>query len=319
MDGMQSAALGGRKQLIFAAGINSRSGDTRRLFGGFQHFLHAEGGYAPEDFLEATYGGEYAGGRWVGPAPYDMSAFDAPLAQSVAHCAQALLWAARQRPAAGEWHLVGFSLGGLVLLEAAIVLHRRATDTWGQRLRSITTLSSPLNGCALGSFSWLGDLFGPGAIGPELCALGDDPRHRRRLEADVAGLRAASITVTTLVEADDAVIQPTDGIVGPVRPDLVISSPAALDDSLVARHLGHGRIVHDPAVWRRLLLVVGPQRAGSPAPAAPVLAPRPLPPAPDQVLLMPPPARDALLDLQLEELKARMRAEGRLPETPPSA
>ncbi len=200
-----------------------------------------------------------------------------------------------------------------MLLEAAIVLHRRAADTWGERLRSITTLSSPLNGCALGSFSWLGDLFGPGAIGPELCALGDDLRHRRRLEADVAALRAAGITVTTLVEADDAVIQPADGIVGPVRPDLVVTSAAALDDSPVARHLGHGRILHDPAVWRRLLQTIGPQRAGSAAPATPALAPRPIPPAPDQVLLTPPPANDALLDLQLEELKARMRTEGRLP------
>jgi hypothetical protein len=323
----------GRKQVVLAAGVGSRSGDTHRLFGGFRHYLIAEGGFSADDFLEATYAGEYAEGRWVGPATYDITAFDAPLATAVTHCAQALLWWARHRPADVEWHLVGYSLGGLVLLEAAIVLHRRAWDTWGRHLRSLTTLSAPLNGCALGEFRWLGDLFGPGAVGPEVVRLGDDPRHRQRVAAEVTRLRAAGVRVTTLVEADDAIIQPEDGIVGPVDPDLVVRCTARSEDSPVARHLGHGRILNELRVWRRLLEIIGPQvSAGRPraAPASPApaaaegLLPRPVPPPPGQVFAMPPPAasggggaprptRDELLEQQLEELKQRLRAEGRLP------
>jgi hypothetical protein len=313
-----------RKQVVLAAGIGSQSGDTRRLFGGFRAYLMAEGGYRAEDFHEATYGGEYEAGRWVGPAAYDVAAFDVPLATSVAHCAQALLYWARQAPAA-EWHLVGYSLGGLVLLEAAIILHRRAHDSWGRHLRSATTLSAPLNGCQLGEFRWLGDLFGPGAVGPELCALGDDLGHRRRLEADVAALRAAGVTVTTLVEADDVIVQPDDGIVGEPAPDLIVAASSNLDASPVARYLGHGRIVHDPRVWRRLLGVVGPQ-VGARVPGGALVTPPPRSreaepahgAAPDRGA---PPDRAGSsraghpdpLDQELAELKARLRAEGRLP------
>jgi hypothetical protein len=299
-----------RKRIVLAAGIGSRSGDTRRLFGAFQAYLITEGGYRVADFLEATYAGDYAGGRWVGPAPYDGAVFDVPLATCINHCAQALLYWARQGRAVTEWHLVGYSLGGLVLLEAAIRLHRRAYDSWGRHLRSITTLSAPLNGCHLGDLRWLGELVGPGVVGPELCALGDDPRHRRRLEDDVAALRAAGVTVTTLVEADDAIIQPADGIVGPVDPSLIVPCTASSDASFVARVLGHGRILDEPRVWRRLLATIGPQ--GQPSgPGA----------TPARVLVTPPPAGAAAsgadpastLDAELEALKQRLRAEGRLP------
>ena len=282
-----------RKQIVLAAGIGSQSGDTRRLFGGFQAFMIAEAGYRADDFLEATYGGKYDAGRWVGPAPYDVAAFDVPLATSVAHCAQALLYWARERPGV-EWHLLGYSLGGLVLLEAAIVLHRRAYDSWGRHLRSVSTLSAPLNGCHLGEFAWLGDLFGPGAVSAEVVALGNDPGHRRRLQADVAALRAAGVAVTTLVEADDVIVQPEDGIVGPPDPDLVVACSSSLDSTPVARYLGHGRIVHEPRIWRRLLAVVGPQvgaRPGSGPRAASSARGRPNPPPPPgHVLVTPPPA-----------------------------
>jgi hypothetical protein len=320
-----------RKLVVLAAGISSRSGDTRRLFSGLRQYFSREGGFAADDFLEATYAGSYTEGRWVGPATYDITAFDEPLASAVTHCAQALLWAARQHPEPRAWHLVGYSLGGLILLEAAIVLHRRAWETWGRDLRTVTTLSAPLNGCALGELRFLGDLFGPGAIGPEVVHLGDDPAHRARIAAEVARLSAAGVTVTTLVEADDAIIQPEDGIVGPHDLDLVVHATARSDDSAVARHLGHGRILNETRVWRRLLEIVGPQ-TGRARPAPPghvVVLPPPVVAAPGTVFALPgpgephpepslgtagpPPSRDALLDQQLAELKARMRAEGKLP------
>src|SRR4051794_18573719 len=139
-------ASGSRKLIVLAAGVGTRSGDTRHVFSGLRGFM-AAAGYGPHDFVEATYAGRHEGGRWVGPAEYDLSAFDAPLATTIANTTQALQQEATRRPPDTEWHLVGFSFGGLVLLEAAILLRRRAPETWGRGLRTITTLSSPLNGC----------------------------------------------------------------------------------------------------------------------------------------------------------------------------
>ncbi|MCL6554174.1 MAG: hypothetical protein K6W08_13795, partial [Firmicutes bacterium] len=132
------SSVNARKRIVLAAGIGSRSGDTRRLFGAFQAYLITEGGYRVADFLEATYAGDYAGGRWVGPAPYDGAVFDVPLATCINHCAQALLYWARQGRAVTEWHLVGYSLGGLVLLEATLGFLgfsvAPTTPSWGTML-----------------------------------------------------------------------------------------------------------------------------------------------------------------------------------------
>ncbi|MBX5492437.1 MAG: hypothetical protein IRZ14_14890 [Chloroflexi bacterium] len=311
---MDHAASPTRKGVVLAAGINSRSGDTHRLFAGLRYYFQTEGRFVAGDFVEATYAGQYAGGRWTGPAPYDLRAFEYPLATLIARCADWLAWLPRARPWVGEWHLVGYSLGGLLLLEAVTRLRHRAPDPWEGRLHSLTTLSSPLNGCNLGGFGWLADLFGPGRVGPEVVRLGEDPRHRWRIANDVAHLRARGVRVTTLVQADDAVIQPEDGVVGPITPDLIVETTAPPEDSLVARHLGHGRIVHEPRVWARLLAIIGPQPAGAPPP--------PDAHEPARVLVTPPPAAaasapppDDPLERELAELKARLRAEGRLPPT----
>jgi hypothetical protein len=336
-----------RKLIVLGAGVGTRSGDTHRVFAGFRGFMEGEAGFLPPDFVEATYAGRHEGGRWVGPADYDLSAFDAPLATTIANTTEALLHEARRRPPNTEWHLVGFSFGGLVLLEAAILLQRRAPEVWGRGLRTITTLSSPLNGVSLGEWRWLGDLFGQGAVSAELAALAEGPAHRRRLAAAVERLRAGGVTVTTLAEADDAVVLPKDAIVGPVLPSLVVQSSSSAEASAVARHLGHGRIVGDPFLWERLLALIGPQ-VGSLASRAPRPQPRPTPPPADTVLITPPPAEsvlitpppvdpldraptdsaawarervraeaprlrnEELLEAQLAELKARMRAEGKL-------
>jgi hypothetical protein len=127
----------------------------------------------------------------------------------------------------------------------------------------------------------------------------------------VAQLRACGVRVTTLVQADDAVIQPADGIVGPATPDLIVHTTAPPEDSPIARHLGHGRIVHEPRVWERLLAILGPQPPHAPPP----------PPVgqPPHVLVTPPPGEARApstsdpLERELAELKARLRAEGRLP------
>jgi hypothetical protein len=337
-----------RKLIVLAAGVGTRSGDTHRVFAGFRGFMQGEPGFEPHDFVEATYGGRHEGGRWVGPAEYDLSAFDAPLATTIVNTTEALLHESRRRPPSTEWHLVGFSFGGLVLLEAAILLQRRAPEGWGRGLRTITTLSSPLNGVALGEWRWLGDLFGQGAVSAELSALGENPAHRRRLAAAVDRLRAQGVTVTTLAEADDAVVLPKDAIIGPVLPSLVVQSSSSAEASPVARHLGHGRIVNAPFVWERLLALIGPQ-TGAGGRDTPRLRARPIPPPSDVVLITPPPSNhvlitpppasatsrapadarakraiegalaeaprlrdEELLDAQLAELKARMRAEGKL-------
>jgi hypothetical protein len=106
---------------------------------------------------------------------------------------------------------------------------------------------------------------------------------------------------------------------------LIVAASSHLDASPVARYLGHGRILHDPRVWRRLLGVVGPQ-GGARVPGGALVTPPPRAPAtppahhaaPDGDV--PPDHADSSrtahpdpLDQELAELKARLRAEGRLP------
>src|SRR5205823_13702057 len=99
----------GRKKVLRAAGVLSRTGDAARQLGGFSRWLERTRGFVPGDFLEVTYRGRLNGAEWV-PCAYEATDCDVPLAQSRALVARQLRWYDTLLPADLELHLIGYSL-----------------------------------------------------------------------------------------------------------------------------------------------------------------------------------------------------------------
>jgi pimeloyl-ACP methyl ester carboxylesterase len=199
-----------------------------------------------DDQVEASYRAGPDGDR----LPYDMSDTSAPLAASVA-AVQAIL--GRQRRdlgLGGRLHLLGWSLGGAVLFEAAAELVER-DGVWRDAFASIVTLSSPLNGCDVDGVSALGDI-AAGPAGRELCERGSDPLHRQRTGARAIRLRSLGVRLLTLGAAEDAVVTPADSIV-PYDERYMMRPRARLGADFGERRLGHGAILNDPAAWKLVL------------------------------------------------------------------
>ena len=134
--------LRGRNKVVRAAGVLSRSGDATRQLAGFIRFLQREQGFAPGDFLEITYHGRDAASGWS-PLPYGPDDVDVPLQQSVAQVQRHLAWYDARLPTDLELHLIGYSLGGVVLFRAAGELLATEPKHWARRLGSVVTISSP--------------------------------------------------------------------------------------------------------------------------------------------------------------------------------
>jgi hypothetical protein len=101
------------------------------------------------------------------------------------------------------------------------------------------------------------------------------------------------VRVLTLVDPMDSVVRPEEGLLpapGESPTDLQVSSVVNRPGSL-----GHGAILDEPAVWRRVLGAVGPQTtvpsAGFRAADGPVIDP---------------------VEEELKALKDRLRREGRI-------
>jgi hypothetical protein len=152
-------------------------------------------------------------------------------------------------------------------------------------------LAAPLRGCSVGALINWAWLVTPapeplGTAGRDLDLRWKDPAEQTRLERRAAFLRAAGARVLTLVDPDDSVVRPEEGLLaapGEALADLQIRTQITRPGSL-----GHGAILDEPAVWRRVLDAVGPQTTSHGAAADPI-------------------------DDELKALKARLRAEGRIP------
>jgi hypothetical protein len=281
---------GGRAKIVLLGGLNSRTGETDRSFSGLVRYLAEHGGYDPRrDILEATYAGVDDNGTWH-PSPYTQADTRKPLidmAESVAGCLDFYL---RALPAPTQLCLVGYSMGGVVGLDGATLAVARDRNAWHGRLGAVVTLSAPLHGSSVGAlvnWAWLvtGEPEGLGAAGDDLQARWKDVEEQTRLARRAAFLRWGGARVLTLADPNDSVVRPEEALLpapGETLRDLQLTTTITRPGSL-----GHGAILDEPSVWRRILAAVGSQTAA-------------VRPPPDPI------------DAELQALKARMRREGRI-------
>jgi hypothetical protein len=290
----------GQTKVVLLGGIGTQTGDAERSFGGLIRYLAERGGYDPRrDILEGTYAGAELGGHWrpsvYGPADTRRPLID--IAEAVAGC---LDWYRQRLPAATRFVVLGYSLGGVVGLDGATLAVARDRAAWRRRLPAVVTIAAPVRGCSVGAlvnWAWLvtAEPDGLGAAGRDLDARWKDPEEQTRLARRAAFLRAAGARVLTLVDPQDSVVRPEEGLLpasGETVGDLQIHVSVTRPGSL-----GHGAILDEPAVWRRVLAAIGQQASVPssgfrvPGSAAPVADP---------------------IDEELRALKERLRREGRI-------
>jgi hypothetical protein len=289
----------GRTKLVLLGGIGTRTGDAERSFSGLVRYLADRGGYDPRrDVLEGTYAGVELNGQWR-PSVYSPPDSRRPLidlAEAVAGC---LDWYRQRLPADTRLCVLGYSLGGVVGLDGATLAVARDREAWRERLIAVITMAAPLHGCSVGGlvdWAWLvtAELDGLGQAGRDLGARWKDPDEQTRLARRAAFLRqTAGARVLTRVDPDDSVVRPEEGLLpapSESPTDLQVKASVTRPGSL-----GHGGILDEPAVWRRVLSVVGPQesvpRSGFRVPRSSGVDP---------------------IEDELKALKARLRAEGRI-------
>jgi hypothetical protein len=181
-------------------------------------------------------------------------------------------------------------LGGVVGLDGATLAIARDREAWHQRLGAVVTIAAPLRGCSVGgllNWAWLvtAEPDGLGLAGQDLDARWRDPQEQTRLERRAAFLRASGTQVLTLVDPDDSVVRPEEGLLpapGERVTDLQVTGRVNRPGSL-----GHGALLDAPAVWRRVLIAIGPQQSGPRMP-------------------------DPSIEEELSAIKARLRREGRI-------
>ncbi len=282
---------GGRTKIVLLGGIGSRTGDPTRSFQGLIGHLVQRGGYdARRDILEGTYAGGDVDGQWR-PRPYTEVDTRRPLldiADAVAGC---LEWYRERLPADARLLLVGYSLGGVAALDGTTLALARDRAGWDGRLVGVVTLAAPVRGCNVGSlmsWAWLatGDPEGLGLAGQDLDHRWRDSDEQRRVERRAAFLRSTGARLLTLADPDDAVVRPDEALLpgpGETRVELLVRP-----ESVRPGTLGHGALLEQPAVWRRIFDLVGPQQV-----------------SPADVDVDP-------IAAELEALKQRLRAEGRI-------
>src|SRR3712207_3731585 len=195
-------SLRGRKKIILAAGMLSRSGEAFRQFDGFIRYLENNFGYTRGDVLEVSYSSTSEQDDWR-PTPYDSHHCDVSLRDVSAQAGRTLRWYRALLPDDTEYHLIGYSLGGVALFEATGALMLGEPGRWQGRVGSLTTLSAPLFGSDLGVEGELLGALGFGALLPnsvsvrELVARGGDPKHRALVERLAARLSMAGVRVLT--------------------------------------------------------------------------------------------------------------------------
>jgi hypothetical protein len=264
----------GRNKIVLAAGMLSRSGEATGRFSGFLRYLTTTQGYEEGDFLELSYNSMEDAAGWR-PIPYDTIHCEAGLADVTAHIGRGLRWYRSVLPDDTRYHLVGYSLGGVTLFEAAGALLFGEPDRWQGRIGSVITLAAPLFGTDLGLEGDLlgalgfGDLLLPsGESVRELVKRGSDPLHRARVERLASRLRDQGVNLLTLADSDDVVVTPADAVIAPPRERdwhvLSGKNVVTLGGGGRGVPLGHGPLLDNTLAWIRMAKVIGPQqpRAG---------------------------------------------------------
>jgi hypothetical protein len=281
----------GRTKLVLFGGIGTRTGDAERSFAALVRHLSERGNYdRRRDILEATYSGSETDGLWR-PRPYSPPDTRKSLIELAEAVAGNLEWLRDRLPADTRLFLLGYSLGGVAALDGATLAIARDRAGWQHRIAGLVTLAAPVRGCNAGplmNWAWLatGELDPLGQAGRDLDARWNDTAEQQRLERRAAFLRAAGATLLPLADPDDAVVRPDESLLpapGESRDELLVSTQLVRSGTL-----GHGALLDEPTVWRRVLRLVGPQQVGSAAPG------------------------DDPIDSELEALKKRLRAEGRI-------
>jgi hypothetical protein len=279
---------GGRTKLVLFGGLNSKTGDAEVAFGGMLRYLHEHGGYdARRDALEGTYLGAEQ------PQTYTAADTRRPLIDMAEAAACCLDFYRLALPEGTRLCVMGYSMGGVIGLDGATLAVARDRASWKDRLAAVVTLASPLHGSSVGelvNWAWLvtGEPDGLGAAGDDLQARWKDPEEQTRLARRAAYLRSLGARVLTLSDPEDSVVRPEEALLpapGETIADLQVSTRIIRPGSL-----GHGAILDEPAVWRRVLAAVGPQAAARGEGVPPIN-----------------PIED-----ELQALKARLRREGRL-------
>jgi hypothetical protein len=104
---------------VVVGGVGSRTGDAERAFAGMMRFLAERAGYhLRHDLLEATYAGRVVGERWE-PRPYTPADTRQPLVDLADAVAGTLEWYRDVLPPETRFCVLGYSLGGVVALDAA--------------------------------------------------------------------------------------------------------------------------------------------------------------------------------------------------------
>lgn len=283
----------GRTKIVLLGGVGSRTGDAERSFSGLIHYLVDQGRYdRSRDFLEASYASVERDGAWE-PATYAAIDTRKPLIEIADAVASTLDWYRQRLPRHVKLAAIGYSLGGVATLDGATLAVARDRAAWHDRLSAVVTLAAPLRGSNVGqlmNWAWMvtAEPEGLGAAGRDLEARWRDAEEQSRLSRRVAFLRSLGVRVLTLVDPDDTVVRPEEGVLpapGETVRDLQIVAAVRRPGSL-----GHGALLDEPAVWRRVLGLVGPQERGASETSA---------------------ARDAVED-ELARLKERLRAQGRI-------
>lgn len=275
----------GRTKLVLLAGLNSRTGDGDQSFAAMLRYFKEHGGYDPRrDALEGTYAcGESRPLAYV-PADTKRSLID--MAEAFAAC---LDFYRTSLPPETRLCVVGYSMGGVVGLDGATLAVARDRTAWKSRLHAVVTLAAPLHGSSVGAlvnWAWLvtGEPDGLGAAGDDLQARWKDAEEQTRLARRATFLRSEGARVLTLADPDDSVVRPEEALLpapGETVADLQVSTRITRPGSL-----GHGAILDEPAVWRRILATLGPQNTTARA-------------------------QDPIED-ELQALKSRLRKEGRI-------
>ncbi len=240
-------------RIVCLAGAGSRSGRAWEIFDGIIRYLTVAGGFDRADFVEASYRVSSAGE----PLPYGESDSTVPLAVATGAVARSLEWI--RRAAGTKLHLLGWSLGGVVLFDAAAELVR-SDPSWVRDLGSIVTLASPLLGTDLDGIDLVGE-FAVGPVGGDLARRAADPAQKDQVRARARALRESGIRVVTLAAEDDAVVTPEDALLPAEgsEPGAFILRPRRRNGApYVESILGHWDLPYDPICWRHVLAAIGP-------------------------------------------------------------